>query len=121
MALSKLRRWLADDTHVVAAFAAEPLRRAHRSYLSHLRRTLPPSGDPARAAHAALLCRVRGLVQEGVGERNDLGEARLAAAAADGADADALALLAAAGAGLDEAVEGAGWTPVSLAAQNGHA
>ena len=119
MALSKLRIWLADETRVANAFDGEPLRQAHRAYVAHLRRTLAPDG-PERARGAARLCQLLGLMREYVHESNELGESRLAAAAAEGGDASALALLVEAGAAVDEKGPNTGFTAASLAAQNGH-
>ncbi len=118
MAVSKLRLWLEDSACLLFYAAKETLRESHRAYLSFLERTLPDSGE-ARVRAAENLCRTKGLIEESVGETNDLGEPRLIQAAAEGRNRKELELLLTAGARIAD-LDGSGETCLMKAAKAGH-
>ena len=121
MAASKLHLWLFDEARPLAFARDEyPLRRAHRSRLAFLHRTLPAGPPAARREAAAALCRLKGLVRESVGEANEMGETRILWAAAEGLGRRDLHLLIDAGADPNE-TDPEGRTPVFVAASYGYA
>ena len=126
MAISKFDFWMEDMSQVVMLQRSEPMRLAHRRYVAFLERALakmPESGPQGEKREAALkLCRIKGLLQGGLEDRNDLGENRIISAAAEGRDSRDLRLLALAGADVDSVTEDQRQdTPCIAAAMAGHA
>ena len=97
-AVSKFLLWLEDESQFIFHVMNRPLRAAYRDRISYLKKELRALGGEARRAAALDLCKMRGLVEEGVEEVNEAGEDCLTCAAADGhAAADLGVLIAAAG------------------------
>jgi hypothetical protein len=108
MALSKLNLWLEDLEESIATLQDLHLREAHRWWTIFLERRLArlkgvAGEDRGREVRecALSLCKIRGLVDHTVDERNDLGEVRIVRAAAAGWNGRALTLLVDAGADID--------------------
>ena len=118
-ALSKFRGWLENGAAEIRRQQTKYLRTAHREYVTYLEKTLPRGGAERREA-ALALCRIKGLIERSVAEKNQLGETRLMNIAAEGGSAKDLRLLQAAGADLHEGNVG-GFSPVYAAAKYGHA
>ena len=122
MAVSKFDFWLTDPSQLVMFQLEEPMRLSHRRYVAYLERTLAATPDGERRAAALRLCRLKGLLQGGLDDRNDLGESRIISAAAEGRDGRDLTLLAMAGADVDSVTADARReTACTVAAMAGHA
>ena len=113
MAMSHLRLWLEDESQAICFMITMPLRVAHRGLLAFLKRKMQSKQGAARQAAGVEVSKLKGLLQEGVDERNELGEPRLVQAAADGLGKADLQLLMDAGAMADVIA-------LQAAARNGH-
>ena len=120
MAPSKLLHWLDDPSSYIAFLHGRALRTVHRQRIAYLGRMLALEADGAARRERALeLCRVKGLVEAGVEEANELGESRLVAAAAEGRSPADVRLLVAAAADVNR-TDNLGGTALHAAATAGH-
>jgi hypothetical protein len=118
MAQSKLLFWLCDPTRLIHFAHDYPLRRAHRSRIAFLLRTLPTDSEKRKEA-AVRLCQLKGLLRESVDDKNEMGETRILWAAAEGLSGLDLGLLLDARADPN-ALDIDGRTPIFVAASYGH-
>ncbi len=119
-AVSKLRLWLEDRTEYIYFVVGYSLREAHRRLVAYLARAADAAHTTEKGAAALEVCKERGLLQAGVDEANDAGEAPLVAAAADGAAAADILLLIAARSAVN-GVDGEPSAAATAAAKYGHA
>ena len=105
-AKSKFRLWLEDKALKIMDIMLTPARVAHRDLISFMRRLSMRSkmgltGSEKMGLNLEMaieLCKLRGLVRDGIYERNEIGEIPFFTAAADGAGPEDLnALISASG------------------------
>jgi ankyrin repeat protein len=122
MAISKFDLWLTDQSQMVKFQIDEPMRLSHRRYVAYLERTLAAKTEGGKREAALKLCRIKGLLEGSLDDRNDLGENRIISAAAEGRDERDLTLLVLAGADVDSVTEDERReTALTVAALAGHA
>jgi Ankyrin repeats (3 copies) len=101
-AVAKMEYLLTCDPFHEKTFTAKPLRMCFRDHMGELMGRLETSPNKETAVS---LCRLFGLVVQGVEDRNELGESPLVTAIADGVTDDKLELLLAAGCNVNETVD----------------